>query len=206
MFGRVAVILGTFGLAFGILVFSVLPVIVVHYTFGQSPDPTPEPIKKDFQIDYILPYPGRILPDHLFWSVKVVRDKLWLLVTTNPLKKAEISLLLADKRLASAKTLFAEDKTELAVSTLTKAEKYLEKAFVYEQKARAEGAETGDFLAKLANASLKHQEVMQEITVLAPGDVAAVIAKTTIYSEQIYRDTKNLLESMGRDFPENPFN
>ncbi len=206
MLRRTVGILGTCLFATGILVFSIFHSVAVHYTFGQSPSPSPSTSEEKIEIDYVLPYPGRILPDHLFWSLKVVRDKVWLLKTTNPLKKAEISLLLADKRLVSAEALFEENKIELAVSTLTKAEKYLEKAFIYEQKARAEGVQTGDFLTKLASASLKHQEIMREITSLAPGDAEAVIDKTAIYSEQIYRDTKNLLESMGRDCPKNPFN
>jgi len=206
MLGRIVGILGTCLFATGILIFSIFHSTAVHYTFGQSPSPSPSASEKKVEIDYVLPYPGRVLPDNLFWSFKVMRDKVWLLVTTNPLKKAEISLLLADKRLASAQTLFEEDKIELAVSTLTKAEKYLEKAFIYEQKARAEGVQTGDFLTKLATASLKHQETMREIASLAPGDVEAVINRTAVYAERVYRDTKNLLGSMGRDCPENPFN
>src|SRR3990172_3897569 len=121
MIGKAAGILLTCFIATAILVFSIFHSASVRYTFGQSPTPTPRVEEANLEIDYPLPYPGRVLPDHLLWPVKVVRDRLWLAMTTNPLKKAEISLLLANKRLASAQALFDKEKPDLAISTLTKA-------------------------------------------------------------------------------------
>ena len=40
-------------------------------------------------VNYQLPYPGRILPDHPLYFLKMIRDRIWLFFTTNSLKKAE---------------------------------------------------------------------------------------------------------------------
>lgn len=204
MLGRTAGILTTFFIAFGILIFSIFHSASVRYTFGQSPTPSPISIAQ-IEVDYHLPYPGRILPDSPFWIVKVIRDRTWLLMTTNSLKKAEISLLFANKRLASSKALFDRNKPDLALATLTRAEKYLEKATTYEALAREEGMETGDFLEKLSIAALKHQELILEMANSSPADVRGPVENTLSYSEKIYEDSKNLLDRQGRAFPLNPF-
>ena len=76
-------------------------------------------------VDYYLPYPG-ILPDHPLYWLKMVRDRIGLVLTTAETAKAEKLLLYADKRLGAAWALIEGNKVPLGVSTLTKAEKYLE--------------------------------------------------------------------------------
>lgn len=78
-------------------------------------------------VDYYLPYPG-ILPDHPLYWLKMVRDRVGLVLTTAETAKAEKLLLYADKRLGAAWALIEGNKVPLGVSTLTKAEKYLEQA------------------------------------------------------------------------------
>src|SRR3989304_3402352 len=77
--------------------------------------------------DYYLPYPG-ILPDHPLYWLKMVRDRVQLVVTTNNLGKAERLLQYADKRLGAAWALIDGNKKPLGMTTLTKAEKYLGQA------------------------------------------------------------------------------
>ena len=105
-------------------------------------------------VDYYLPYPG-ILPDHPLYWLKMVRDRVGLLLTTGETVKAEKLLLYADKRLGAAWALVESNKVPLGVSTLTKAEKYLEQAV----------NSNGDavFKAKLAKAVLKHEEVISRL-------------------------------------------
>ena len=57
---------------------------------------------KIIQIQYELPYPG-ILPDNPLYFLKAIRDNVLGFFITDPLKKADYSLLMADKRLQSAK-------------------------------------------------------------------------------------------------------
>lgn len=156
-------------------------------------------------VEYNLAYPGGILPDHPLWPLKVLRDKIWLIFKGTDLKKAETTLLFADKRLGASRTLFEKSKPEIGFSTLTKAEKYLEESFEHERRAAAKGAETKDFLQKLARASLKHVEVMEEILLISPEDAKPQIIKTMNYSKDIYRQVDKILLEKGTPAYENPF-
>jgi len=51
----------------------------------------------------------------------------------------------------------------LGVSTLTKAEKYLERAIIQERIARQKGKDTTAFLEKLLLATKKHEEILLEL-------------------------------------------
>ncbi len=62
--------------------------------------------------------------------------------------------------MGAAKALIEGNKLDLGVSTLTKAEKYLEKAIDQERVAHQAGKETTAFLETLSKATLKHEEVM----------------------------------------------
>ncbi len=111
------------------------------------------------EVDYFLAYPG-ILPDHLLYPLKMIRDQIRLFLTTGSLKKAELCLLYADKRLGAAKMLIEKNELDLGLTTLTKAEKYLEKAINQEEVAREKNEETRTFLEKLSQATLKHEEMI----------------------------------------------
>ncbi len=54
--------------------------------------------------DYALPYPG-ILPNHPLYPLKQLRDNTLELLTRDNLKKAELHLLSADKKLQMGKVL-----------------------------------------------------------------------------------------------------
>ncbi|MCJ7792416.1 MAG: DUF5667 domain-containing protein [Candidatus Marinimicrobia bacterium] len=111
------------------------------------------------EVNYSLAYPG-ILPDHLLYPLKMVRDRIMLFLTTDPLKKAELYLLFADKRLEAGRMLIEKDKLDLGLETLTKAEKYLEQAVEQEKVAQQAGKKTEDFLNRLSLATRKHEQVM----------------------------------------------
>ena len=165
-----------------------------------APSPTPA-------IDYTLPYPGGIHPDNWFWYFKVIRDRLQYMITRDPLKKADLALLFSDKRLSSSQILFENGKPDLAVSTLTKGEKYLEQAVADEAMARSVGVNTGDFLTKLANASLRHRQVIEEkIIPLSPEDIKPVVTKAEDYAKNTYKSSRDALNSKGIAVPKDPFN
>ena len=190
-----------------ILLISIFRTASIQYAFSQAPtSQLPEGKKEAVEINYPLPYPGRVLPDSFLWPVKVIRDKVWLVVTTNPLKKAEILLLLADKRLASVEILLKREKAELAVSTLTKAEKYLEQAVNQAEKSRQKGVETGQFLERLGYASLKHREIIEEeILYYCPEDARQVVVQVNDYPKRLFQKVKTALIEVGRPIPESPF-
>jgi len=159
-------------LAFGILGLSVIKTSAVDNQSASqnyritSVEPLPLGGEKSLtatqapeSVDYSLAYPG-ILPDHFLYPVKMIRDRIWLWLTFNPLKKAELMLLLADKRLGAAKALMEGNQPELGISTLTKGEKYFLQAVAQERIAKDRGENTQAFLEKLNRAGQKHEEVL----------------------------------------------
>ena len=210
MLRRFLIGLSTIIFATGILTTSIFKsASVPSYAFSLPATPLPQTSvlgeSEEKEINYHLPYPGKIFPDSPFWPVKALRDKVWLLVTRNGGKKAELKLLFADKRLLSAKFLFEKDKPELALTTLNKGERYLDEALTQEEKNRSEGADTSEFLLKLVNASLKHTEVIEEILLIAPSDARPEIIKTGDYAKNAYEKTKQRLQGMGLEAPEDLF-
>ena len=147
----------------------------------------------------------RILPDSPFWYLKAIRDRIWLIVTTNPMRKAELSLLFADKRIMTAQKLFENNKPQLALSTLTKAEKYLQNAADIEARQRKGGVDTKSFLMTLAKASLAHITKIKEFLSLAPDDVRPEMVKAGDYSRSVFQQSRSTLESYGMLPPKNPF-
>ncbi len=196
--------------AFGILFISVFRTAAVKYEFSESPDivldGTPQVLgEESIEIDYYLPFPGRVLPDSPIWPLKALRDRVWLWITTNPSRSAELKLLFADKRVAMSKILFEKGKPEIGFATLTKAEKYLEEASIQEQENRKEGNDTSDFLERIAKASLKHAQVMKEIVEIAPEDTKPGVIASGDYAKRAYENAKNALLEQGLEPPENPF-
>lgn len=121
-------------------------------------------------VEYYLPSPG-ILPDHPFYWVKMIRDRVGLVVTWNKKAKAEKLLLYADKRLGAGWELVEGNKMELGVSTITKAEKYLERArtmgeHLDEERLKKAVAKHKEVLLLLADKiDEEHKTVLQEMLV-----------------------------------------
>lgn len=206
MWQRFVAVLFVLLFAFGVLVISVLRTAEVKYKFNSSTSSSKTTLeKRNSKIDYYLVFPGRVLPDSPFWPVKAVRDRIWLWITTNPSRKAELYLLLADKRLGASKILFEQGKPEVGFSTLTKAEKYLESATNKEKENREKGIETTEFLQRLARASLKHFEIIQEIYELAPEEAKPMIIEVEFYPKKAFEEARNALLGKGSRPPENPF-
>lgn len=66
----------------------------------------------------------KILPDHLFYPVLMIMDKIKL-DAADPETKVLLKVDYAEKRLAAAKTLFVQGKNDLAFVTTGKAHQYL---------------------------------------------------------------------------------
>ena len=210
---RFVLILLTVLFAFVVLFVSILRTASVIPRFSQ---PGPERIVtqiitpdnnelKDIEIHYRLVFPGTVLPDSPIWSLKAIRDKIWLTLTTSPTRKAELYLLFADKRLGSAKLLFEKGNYEEGYKTLLKAEKYLELASSQEQKNRADNFDTSEFLLRLANASLMHRLVIEQLNLQAPEEIQPNIIVVRNYPIRVYEKSFSALSSLGIKPPKNPF-
>ncbi len=204
MFWRLTAILVVVLFALCILFISVFRTAEIKYKFGPNSSTT---YSKDEipKIDYSLASPGSVLPDSPLWTLKAFRDKVWLLTTRNPTRYAEILLLFADKRLAASKLLFEKGESEIGLSTLTKAEKYLESAANKEKENRNKGLETKEFLQVLAIASLKHLEVIKQIYSMASDEVRPYIIQIQDYPLRVYEIARDGLLEKGIKPVENPF-
>lgn len=159
-----------FVLATAIFLSSVGSILAATVKKTPTPLPTPTPVK----VEYFLAYPG-VLPDHFLYPLKMIRDRIWLFLTTDPIKKTESLLLFADKRLGAGKALIEGGKTKLGITTLEKGEKYLEKAFAEEKVVEAKGQDAKALLEKLGKAVQKHEEVLLELEKeVAESDKAAI--------------------------------
>lgn len=206
MLRKVLVYILTLGIAFTILFVSVLRTASVRYEVDDTMiNWSDVPSNRDVEINYFLAFPGRVLPDNPFWPLKSLRDKFWLSITTDPMRRAELKLLFADKRLGSSQILFERGRVDDALSTLTKAEKYLEEASMEEETIRKGGSDTTEFLFRLANASLRHYQVMQHTIEIVPCEIKPVIIETQVYSKNSFERARNGLLDKAKSPPENPF-
>lgn len=204
MFRGTAMVLASLVFGLAVLFTSIFRTASPQYVFSQAGSVAGATDSATLlEVDYYLPYPG-MLPDHFLWPVKALRDKLWLLVLRDPAKKAEVLLLFADKRIGMARELIRGGKPELGVSAATKGEKYLEAAFEEEEKAAKKGIDTGQFLERLAQASLKHQEVLGSLMLIAPEDARPVINQTLDYPKRVYEKTSQRLNEVKRPIPVMP--
>jgi len=205
MLKKLLLVSSVFAFAFAILSVSILQSTSISYSFTVKTSGSSVLGVEAPQIDYQMPYEGSVLPDSPLWVFKAARDRIWYFITSSPLKRAELALLFSDKRLMSAQTLFENKKPDIAISTLTKGEKYLEVAVAQETIARSQGYDTSAFLERLATASLKHRQVIESLISLVPEDGKPLVVKTEDYTKNAYKAARDALNSRGLPVPINPF-
>jgi len=159
-----------------VIILSVTFLISLQSAYAEdslSPTASPNPT-----VDYFLPYPG-ILPDNPLYFMKALRDKVVSFFISNPLKKAEFNLLMADVRLNSAQYLFAkgENKYSLAETTISKGENYFYNSLIMVNEAKQQGMPINDFASKLKVASRKHQQVIRELENKSSGAIKGRLAE-----------------------------
>lgn len=152
------------------------------------------------EVDYFLAYPSPptypgILPDHFLYPLKMIRDRILLFFTTDPLKKAVLLLQFADKRVRAAEALINEKgEIELGISTLTKAEKYLERAIDQERVAHQAGKDTTEFLEKLSHATRAHERMMLGFEDKISNELKPVFNSALQYARAGYQRVISVLE------------
>jgi hypothetical protein len=155
------------GVVFGFGLLFLLSQMTIAFV-QSSPKPSPlEASAAAQKVDYILVYPG-ILPDHPLYSLKMIRDRILEFLTRDTIKRAELFVLFADKRLGAARALIEGGKADLGATTIAKAEIYLERAIDQASLAKQEKKEMGDLFDKLEKSQKKHIEVIEELLIKAP--------------------------------------
>jgi len=105
--GGLFLFLGTLVLAVSLL----KSVPVVHSSQGEPGSPS-------FYVN------GEVLPDHIFYPILMVRDRLRL-EAAEPTERLYLQTEYANRRLRAGLDLLAKDNQLLALTTITKAQKYL---------------------------------------------------------------------------------
>lgn len=142
------------------------------------------------KVDYYLVYPG-ILPDHPLYKIKMIRDRIWLWLTTDVLDKSELLLLYADKRLGAGKVLVEGNKVDLGIATLWKGEKYLERAVDAILAAKEKGLGVNTIAEKIKNSSLKHEEVLLGLKEKVNGEGKTALGEIIEYLQEIQKKTNS---------------
>lgn len=142
-----------------------------------------EPVSIIAKSDYVLPYPG-VLPDHPLYFMKRFRDAVLEMVIIEPARKSEFYILQGDKRLQMGIMLIEQKNFSLAETTISKAEKYMEKAVRGLMTYKTSGGVTPLYIIEHAQKALgKHREVLQEVLEQVPeaqkGGIASSIELTT---------------------------
>lgn len=196
MIKKISMLLAVFIFSFSVLSLSISKVaakVPVVNKPGQGVSvvtltPTPKP-----EIDYYLPYPG-ILPDHPLYSLKAVRDRIWLWLTTDLVRKAQLMTLFADKRLGAGRVLIEGNKISLGLSTLEKGEKYLERAVGQLEEAKKAGKDIKEVGGGLSLALQKHEEVLTRLGDKLIGEEKAALEKLLDYPKNLYQKVQVLLK------------
>lgn len=129
--------------------------------------------------DYQLAFPG-ILPDNPFYKLKVLRDKIWEAITTEPTRKVQLYLLFTDKQMAMVQALVDKHEISLAETTALKAEDNFTKiVFVYRDN---NFSPTSHMYQILLNAASKHQQVLNNAIKLAGSAHSHIFQQVINYS------------------------
>lgn len=121
--------------------------------------PTPVPV----MVEYVLPYPG-MLPDNPLYFLKNVRDQIIELLISDPVRKAEFYLLQADKKLSMGITLSDKGKSEEAKEILVQAFSARKQAQIMLTDAVKTGRAVPAFIVEKLILSLqKHKEVLSDL-------------------------------------------
>lgn len=159
----------------------------------EEASPGAEALEEGKVVDYYLAYPG-ILPDHPLYWLKMIRDRIMLLITKKPLVRFDRLLLYADKRIGAAKILIEGGKAELGVTTATKAEKYLEQAVDQFLTIEDPGLATPEEKERLGKAIAKHEAVLLELKEKAPDQSKAGLDTSLEKNIELQGKIKGLLD------------
>jgi hypothetical protein len=171
------------------LLFLILP-ILFFFSF-QPVLAQSTPSAQILNAQYNLPYQG-ILPDNPLYFLKALRDNALNFLITDPVKKANYDLLMADKRLSAASALLNKGKVDLSITTLSKSGNYFYLAIQQAATAKKQGEDANDLLSTLLTASLKHQQVIYKMEQQSTGDARQILQDAQIRVEDMQKSVELL--------------
>lgn len=145
--------------------FLILPLLTVFLFVGVAQAQTSD-----------LPKPG-MLPDSSFYFLKSWKEGVGTFFTFGDLKKAERFLNLSEKRLAEAEALADKNKLEMAERAVERYQEQLNLALSKAKEAKTKGLDADEVLAKVSEATLKHQAVLAEVYEKVPEQAKSAIQR-----------------------------
>lgn len=106
--------------------------------------------------------PG-MLPDHPMYFMKSVSESIGTAFTFGKVNEAERALELSEKRLAEARALAADGKSDEAENAVERYQAELDRALTKAEQARANGDDADEVLTDVSEATSRHQEVLAEV-------------------------------------------
>lgn len=186
---RFALALPGVSLATIILVASIMRASQPKFDFGPSRKP------------HVASSSNLLTPKSPIWPAKALLDKAQIAVSATNKQRARVLIGLANNRLAVSEELFKIGEIEEAVSTLTKAEKYLEAAATAERSGRKKGEYTQEVLQEILEVSLMHIEVIDRLLTLCPEQACPMVNVASNYPKRLHTETKIALRSQNAPLP-----
>lgn len=113
--------------------------------------------------EYMFPYAG-IGPDSPLYPLKEMRDSLWVFFTRDHNKKAELLLMISDKKVVMAQQLAQKKDWNQSIEMLRDSEEDISRLLRAHDDARKIGyAPSADFVRKAQQSSEAHLFVMKNI-------------------------------------------
>lgn len=144
------------------------------------------------KVEYDLPYPG-ILPGHPLFFLKNLRDSILEFTTRDTMKKAELYLLLSDKRVAMATLLGRSGKEKQAMAAFLEGEQYALKIPPLIVISKQQGVSpSGDFVQRLKLSNEKHREVAESFLTQFPQGQSESISQILRLNDEMKKKIKPL--------------
>jgi len=122
--------------------------------FAQEVTPEAEPS---------LPEPTDFLPDNPFYFLKILRERLQLILTFDLFKKEELKLFLAEERVAEYQGLVRKGKTRQALASLAEQQVLLNEVESKIEEFKEEGQDISGLARRLEEQVARHELVMERV-------------------------------------------
>jgi hypothetical protein len=119
--------------------------------------------------EYVLPYPST-MPGNKLYKVTRIIDSLKKYWYFGNIAQVKYHLGLSDKYLVEAKTLFEYKQYLLATDSLKRSNDQFSQIHQYVVKAEAEGENMQNFKKIISDASIVHQQVLEQLLDNTPED------------------------------------
>ncbi len=145
-----------------------------------------------------LPDPG-ILPDHPLYFLKNWGESIGTFFTFGDINEAERYLFLAERRIAEAKSLIDKGKPEITERALERHREQLNRAIGKAEEAKQKGINADDILAKISQATLRHQAVLIEIYEKVPEQARPAIERAMEQSMKGHEESLEAISEQKRE-------